>query len=356
MGPRFGREWDDWVDVESKDLNMPMHRRRTLGLNLDGSNYVPEERDVVRYIDLKLASLDEQPAGESSLVEFASDLIAHFKEQARLLRDYLCPADRRIQDFLARTLGGVIDESKIQLPSRTLVLDRHGIARELSLPIGEHSFSNEILSSYRTKQGVLHNPKADRRTTAGVFHVADVGLPVPLDKYAVPVVTYARLLEAAMKAPADLLRLPFTSKGAKPVEIWCSLLLRPLVAPEVPGVRPEKRTEIRFFAPGGLVCNLDFVESIFGNARTTQAWTCSGGPGTPGASSSRPTSWGSTRRHWGYPTSPRRPSGRSARGCAGRRRTRSTTAGSRSRSRAAAARGSWSRSWRTTTSATARRR
>jgi len=39
-----------------------------------------------------------------------------------------------------------------------------------------------------------------------------------------------------------------------------------LVCPEVPGVRPEKRMEIRFFAPGGLVSNLDFVESIFGNA------------------------------------------------------------------------------------------
>jgi hypothetical protein len=29
---------------------------------------------------------------------------------------------------------------------------------------------------------------------------------------------------------------------------------------------PEKRLEVRFFVPGGLVSNLDFVESIFGNA------------------------------------------------------------------------------------------
>jgi phosphoenolpyruvate carboxykinase (diphosphate) len=44
------------------------------------------------------------------------------------------------------------------------------------------------------------------------------------------------------------------------------LQLRPLVMPEVPGVYHEKRSEVRFFVPGGCTSNLDFVESIFGNA------------------------------------------------------------------------------------------
>ncbi|MEO8499089.1 MAG: hypothetical protein ABI614_28830, partial [Planctomycetota bacterium] len=44
------------------------------------------------------------------------------------------------------------------------------------------------------------------------------------------------------------------------------LLLRPLVCPEVPGVTERKTMEVRFFAPGSFVSNLDFVESIFGNA------------------------------------------------------------------------------------------
>src|SRR5581483_3052486 len=35
--------------------------------------------------------------------------------------------------------------------------------------------------------------------------------------------------------------------------------------PEVRGFAPRKTMEIRFFAPGNLVCNLDFVERIFGN-------------------------------------------------------------------------------------------
>lgn len=246
-----------------------MDRQRTLGLNTDGSTFTPDRLDVIRYINLKLASLDFAPAGsagDSSLVSFAGDLLAHYKEFARLLRNYLCPADQRIQDFLHSMLSGVIEPQRIQLPTQTMILDRHGLARELSLPIHGNHFKNDILESYRTQQGVLHNPRSDRRTTAGVFHVADVGLPVPGDKLAVPAVTYARLLEAALNPPTELMRLPFTSEEEAPVATWCTLLLRPEVAPEVPGVRPRKSLETRFFAPGGLVCNLDFVESIFGNA------------------------------------------------------------------------------------------
>ena len=47
--------------------------------------------------------------------------------------------------------------------------------------------------------------------------------------------------------------------------MFVSLLLRPVVCPEIPGMEAEKSMEMRFFAPGNLVGNLDFVESIFGN-------------------------------------------------------------------------------------------
>ena len=113
---------------------------------------------------------------------------------------------------------------------------------------------------------MLHNPYNDRRTTKGVFHIADYGLPVPADKIKVPLITYAKLLEAALQPPDDLNLLPYTSQWKNPVESMVSLMLRPLVCPEVPGVSPEKRLEVRFFVPGGCVSNLDFVESIFGNA------------------------------------------------------------------------------------------
>ena len=61
-------------------------------------------------------------------------------------------------------------------------MERHGIARMLSLPPDQDEFKSSILSSYRVHQGVCHNPASDRRTTEGVFHVAEGGLPVPADK------------------------------------------------------------------------------------------------------------------------------------------------------------------------------
>ena len=70
----------------------------------------------------------------------------------------------------------------------------------------------------------------------------------------------------ALNPPKKLLELPFTSTQEEKACAWASLMLRPLVSPEVPGKFPEKRMETRFFAPGSLVANLDFVESIFGNA------------------------------------------------------------------------------------------
>ncbi|MGH7981313.1 MAG: hypothetical protein ACREE6_18195, partial [Limisphaerales bacterium] len=48
-------------------------------------------------------------------------------------------------------------------------------------------------------------------------------------------------------------------------ECFVSLLIRPIVCPEVPGFTTEKSMEVRFFAPGNLVSNLDFIENIFGN-------------------------------------------------------------------------------------------
>ena len=62
------------------------------------------------------------------------------------------------------------------------------------------------------------------------------------------------------------MRLPFTSTQEEQAETFVSLMLRPTVCPEVPGFTAEKRCEVRFFVPGNLVSNLDFVESIFGNA------------------------------------------------------------------------------------------
>ena len=156
------------------------------------------------------------------------------------------------------------------LPTQTFVLDRHGVARELSLPMGEDEFHSDIVSSYRVAQGVLHNPASDRRTTKGSFHISEGGLPIPGDKKAVPKQTFARMLERALQPPQELLTIPFTAELPEPARMFVSLLLRPIVCPEIPGKEAEKTMEVRFFAPGNLVSNLDFVESIFGNGGNPQ--------------------------------------------------------------------------------------
>jgi len=204
--------------------------------------------------------------GDQELLLLARDLFARYREQSRLLSTHLNPADQRIQSFLDSQLGSLGQKEPVRLPTETLILDRYGLARELSLPMDADEWHNEVISSYRIDNGVLHNPMSDRRTTQGVFHVAEGGLPIPSDKLAVPLIAYANMLRAALKPPVALSRLPFTASWAEPVSAMVSLLLRPLVCPAVPGVSPSKRMEIRFFAPGGLVSNLDFVESIFGNA------------------------------------------------------------------------------------------
>ena len=215
------------------------------------------------YINVKLQLLGHQPVSVNAEVQdFVAMLVAQYREKERLLASHLCPADHRIQSFLYDYLQ---DVPVPKLPLRTFTLDCPGMARVLSLPVDRDEFSSEIINSYRVKQGVLHNPRSDRRTTAGIFHVAEGGLPIPDDKIGVPKAVFAKMLGLAFAPPRSLLRLPFTSTLAQPAECLVSLLLRPLVCPEVPGFTPEKRMEIRFFAPGNLVSNLDFVENIFGN-------------------------------------------------------------------------------------------
>jgi len=242
---------------------------RSIGLGAELSEAAQERLN--RYINLKLAYLGCPTAGAEANTEYddmVAALLSRHQETERLLADYLCPADQRIQQFLESYLStdGTPCGCAPKLPVRTFVLDRHGLARTLSLPPDKDLFESDIVSSYRVRQGVLHNPKSDRRTTQGSFHVADGGFPVPADKVRAPRVVFAEMLRRALDPPVELMRLPFTASETEQAACFVSLLLRPVVCPEVPGNFPEKSLEIRFFAPGNLVSNLDFVESIFGNS------------------------------------------------------------------------------------------
>ena len=254
-----------------------MDLAKSLGLKTNSSKLAAEEekKRLQLYINLKLHSSGlpacEAQDCDNDFFSIADDLLQSYREKSRLLSNYLCPADQRIQDFLNEYLQDSGCDKTPQLPSNTLILDRHGVARELSLPADSDYFESEFVKSYRVSQGVLHNTSRDRRTTAGSFHIAEGGLPIPGEKKAVPKIAYANLLHGALNPPAELMTLPFTSEQKLQASSFVSILLRPIVCPEIPASDPEKAEaqksmEIRFFAPGTLAGNLDFVESIFGNA------------------------------------------------------------------------------------------
>jgi hypothetical protein len=223
--------------------------------------------DLVRYINLKLAALGQphsQLTADPYFLDLAGPLLRNYYQKDHLLGDRLCPVDARIQGFLDRFLAGSAPGGVPRLPARTFVLDRAGLARAMSLPPDRDRLSSPYVESYRVRQGVLHNPRSDRRTTKGIFHIVEGGFPVPEDKIAAPKCAFAALLASALCPPEDALALPFTASQAERVHLFVSLLMRPLVCPAT-GSEAAKSMEIRFFAPGSLVSNLDFVEGIFGN-------------------------------------------------------------------------------------------
>ncbi len=223
---------------------------------------------ITRYIVLKLLAngLPVPTCFEDHDRLGAPRLLSTYHHRLKRLDSIHCPADGRIEGFLRRYFDRVKGCSAMRLPDLTVILDRHSIARELSLPHDRNEYTNRYGASYRVRNGVLHNPANDRRTTVGTFHVTEGGLSIPRDKKVVPKVTFAALFRHAMNPPAEMLQLPFSHHEPTPASAFVSLLIRPILCPEVFGVSKEQSMEIRFFAPGALVSNLDFVESIFGNA------------------------------------------------------------------------------------------
>lgn len=235
-----------------------------------------DRREMIQYINLQLAALglplyvNETDAisknSDERFKHLTESLISSFREKSRLLSDHLSPVDNRIQNFINDYLKELDFKKPYRLTPSTFVLNQPGLAREISLPPNGNHFKNELLSSYRIKQGILNNPAKDKRTTKGTFHIVEGGLPVANDKIEVPKIAFANMLHAALHPSDSINVLPFTANQENKAKTIVSLLLRPVVCPEVKGIVSEKSMEIRFFAPGSLVSNLDFVETIFGNA------------------------------------------------------------------------------------------
>src|SRR5258707_5677025 len=96
-----------------------------------------DSAELIRYLNLKLASLGRpvsRSTAEPEFLEIARPLLRSYQSKDRLLRDYLCPADARVQAFLDSYLHDACPGGAPRLPSRTLVLDRVGLGRVISLP------------------------------------------------------------------------------------------------------------------------------------------------------------------------------------------------------------------------------
>ena len=248
---------------------VPSDLAATIGFDSENCRAVVPDEGLIQFINLQLSALGQPIFGRESdypLLRLGHSLTAHYQAKDRLSDAARPPVDQRIEAWLAKKFGEFTGDAPLRVPGNTFTLHQHGLSRALSLPPDADSFKSDIVESYRIAQGVLHNPRSDRRTTKGVFHVTEGGLPIPADKKAVPAGVFVNLFRAAMQPPESLLELPFTATQEARARTWVSLLLRPVVCPEVPGENAEKSLEVRFFAPGNLVSNLDFVESIFGNA------------------------------------------------------------------------------------------
>ena len=165
-----------------------------------------EENRLREFVNLKLAARGYPIVGKEEdfpFLDLGKSLIASFQEKNRLLSDYLCPADASINAYLRSCPG------------------------------------EEIVNGFF--------PDSQHLLPAGALITERHGI--------------SRMLSLP---PDGIMTLPFTGTSETPAKVFVSLLLRPVVTPEVPGYSPEKSMEVRFFAPGNLVSNLDFFESIFG--------------------------------------------------------------------------------------------
>ena len=247
-----------------------MSIRKKLGIDFGDINPITTHEDRIQYINFKLASLglpiyrsDSDNETGTYFIDLFEDIIKDYKEKKRMVDVNEVGIYKRINEFFSTYFMDSPNPPKVVDDS--LTLDHYGLAREMSMPPDSNTFHNEYINSYRIKQGVLHNPRNDRRTTEGSFHIVEGGLEIPYDKKAVPKETFLKLYKAAVNPPEELKLLPFTINQEEAAKTFVSLMIKPIVSPKVPGVLDEKRMEVLFVAPGSFVSNLDFIESVFGN-------------------------------------------------------------------------------------------
>src|SRR5262245_11958381 len=116
----------------------------SLGFHFEKNGSLMDEARIIQYINLKLAAMGYPTCASAADLEFldiARPLLSIHHEKNLRLSHALCPADQRIQDFVDDYLKDLPPDAAssnghggLKLPDNTFMLDRHGLARTMSLP------------------------------------------------------------------------------------------------------------------------------------------------------------------------------------------------------------------------------
>ena len=177
-----------------------------------------------------------------------------------------CPVDRRIESFLNAYFADLKPDPPLRLPARCAGPAPARRRPRAVAPRGRGQYVNDYVRSYRVRNGVLHNPAPTGAPPQACSTSPRAACRFPGTRGPCPGRSSPLCSATPCHPPAESAGRAVHGQPARAGRGFVSLLLRPIVCPEVPGVCPRKTMEIRFFAPGSLVSNLDFVESIFGNA------------------------------------------------------------------------------------------
>ena len=251
---------------------MTLDTKRSLGLNPDGTAVAADRRQLIRYINLKLAALGRPTAGnagETAFLDVAHDLLAQYQEYRRLLDDYLCPADQRIQDFLDEHLAGEPLNGPIRLPARTFVARPprprpRAVAAVDGDDVTERA-ARELPRPQRRAAQPQERPPHDRRASSTSPRA---GCRSPATRWRCRRRVFARAVPPRRRTRRpSCCALPFTADQAEPAR---AVRLAAAAAARLPGgarrLPAARRWRSASSRPAAWSSNLDFVESIFGNA------------------------------------------------------------------------------------------
>lgn len=135
------------------------------------------QEDLHAAVNLRLALLD-LPLSEGdrggAISGLVSPILARQRERAAGFRIVSAPPIRGFRIF-SRNISPIPARQRPRCRDARWCSIRRGWRGACKLPHDADSFKSPLLSSYRLRNGVLHNPAKDRRTTAGVFHIVEGG-------------------------------------------------------------------------------------------------------------------------------------------------------------------------------------